>query len=661
MQIALSFAKRRATPVLASLAMLPALVLVTLIFELALAERKFALFGGGFGQSQTLDTGLEIAAFMLALVYCQGLLFYLLYRLFRRVAGTRADTPLFFFNFIFLLMLIWCGAIVAKYQALSYFSDAVSFQIVRGLGGGSLLDAALYAVSEAGLILIVGAGALIAWLAMRWFIARRWGDRKPVGDHIRLTTRNLIAALCLAPIVLFAMNRIDDSRAALSRLNSIYVHSVVFHQLTDFDRDGWSWFSSPIDLQPFDAARHPYALDIPGNGIDEDGFGGDLVRGEPMPPIVATIAEPRPHVILIVMESMRGDVIGQRINGQPVAPLMEEIARDGSYTRQAYSHVGFTSASLKSLFTGWVEPPSGARSLIDDFLDNGYQVGVFSGQSEDFGNTADVTGMRRGRFFVDAEDLREERAFSFAAQGSLYVDGRIVLREFDERLGDPELWTDPQFLYFNFQSAHFPYWAPGTDLILTDDPIARADISIANRDHVARTYWNAIAYNDRLLGELIDRLQRLGVYENSLIVITADHGESIFDDGFLGHGHMLNRQQTAIPLIVNRAGIDLSGPIGLSDMRRIILNAAGASVPDHRENDVFQFLGSLNRPGAIGRVNNSGEWTIFNINDETIAIGGRRPVRYHDLPSGAAERRQAEELIDHWARARLAARDFDPS
>lgn len=658
---ALIHSGRRSASIFASLAMLPALVLVTLGFELALAERKFALFGGGFGQSQTLDSGLETVAFLLALVFCQGLLFYFIYRVFRRIHNSRANRPTFFFNFTFFLLLLWCGAIVAKYQALSYFSDAVSFQIVRNLGGGSLLDAMLYAVSEAGLMLIVGLGAIIAWLILRAIVVRLSRERTIDPDQLRLAPRNLVAAICLAPILLFSMNQIDDSRAALARFNSIYVISTVLHQLTDFDRDGWSWYSNPIDLHPFNSALHPYALDIPGNGIDEDGFGGDLVAASPAPPIVATIAEPRPHVILIVMESMRSDVLGMRIDGRPVAPLMERIANEGSFARTAYSHVGFTTASLKSLFTGWVEPPSGVRSMIDDFLDNGYQVGVFSGQAEDFGDTADVTGMRRGRFFIDAEDLREERAFSFAAQGSLYVDGRIVLREFDERMSNPAEWSAPQFLYFNFQSAHFPYWAPGTDLILTDDPIAREDISLANRDHVARTYWNSIAYNDRLLAELIERLERIGVYENSLIVITADHGESLFDDGFLGHGHMLNRQQTEIPFIVNRPGLDLSGPIGLADMRRIILNAAGASVPKHRTAGVFQFLGSLERPGAIGRISEDGQWTVFDLGDETVQIGAGAPVRYHDLPADAAERRLVDTLIDQWAHARLAARSVNPS
>ena len=81
--------------------------------------------------------------------------------------------------------------------------------------------------------------------------------------------------------------------------------------------------------------------------------------------------------------------------------------------------------------------------------------------------------MRRGRIFVDGTMLKEERAFSFAAQGSVNIDGRILLREFDRRLGRREAWARPHFLYFNLQSAHFPYYEPLMDRVLPGEPIPR--------------------------------------------------------------------------------------------------------------------------------------------------------------------------------------------
>jgi hypothetical protein len=633
---------------------LPAVILVTLIAELLLAERKYAIFGGGFGQSRTLDTVLETGAFAAGLLLCQTVSFLLLYRLMRRLHRKRPDGPLFHFNFAFFVGGGALALLIGKYQALAFFSDAMSFQIVRNLGGGSLTDALLYSLSEAGLMLIVGGAALIFYAAVRFFLRRRWRDAAPWPDHWRLSGRQLALLVGATPLVLFAVNRVDDARAALSRFNSVTAFNMIFEQATDFDRDGYSFFSFPLDRQPFDGSRHPYALDIPGDGIDQDGLGGDFVFSEGAPrPERPIIAGRRPNVILIVLESTRADAIGRRVDGRPLTPVLDALAANGSAARRAYSHVGFTTNSLQSLFSGKLAPVDDRQSLVRDFLANGYQVGVFSGQAEDFGDTASLVGLRRGAIFVDGTMLKDERSGAFAAQGSVNIDGRILLREFDRRLGRPEAWQRPHFLYFNLQSAHFPYFNPGMDRILAGEPIARGDINAGNRERVTRTYWNAIAYNDRLIGALLERLRRLGVFDNSIVVVTADHGESLFDDGFLGHGHMLNEQQTRIPFILSAPNVAMPEALGLDDMRAIILGAAGAGVAPPSGRPVFQFLGSLDRPGAIGTVDGNGRRIVFDFFQETVwdSATGRRTL-YADLPAGSAERRAADGLINEWARQR---------
>lgn len=631
---------------------LPGTVAIALMFELLLAERKFAIFGGGFGQSRTLDTPVEIGVFLIVLLLCQAMVFYLLFRFMRRLHGHRADTVRFHFNFLFLVLLGWCGALIAKYQALAYFSDAMSFQIIRNLGGGSLIDALLYVLSETGLIMVVvGGAALFYWICNALFL-RRMAKEPPFPDRAIMTRRELVLALIVLPLLLFGANRIEDTRSALVRFNAVLLWTTPLHQLTDFDRDGWSFYSHPIDRQPFDSTLHPYALDVPGNGIDEDGFGGDLSFTAPPPETVPVIAGARPHVILIVLESARHDVVGRAVDGRELMPTVNRIAAAGSEAEAAYSHVGFTSFSLKSLFTGRLDPAPGGPSLVGDFLANGYEVGIFSGQSEDFGGIAETVGMRRASHFVDANALREERAFSFAAEGSLYVDGRIVLREFDRHLGDPESWRTPQFLYFNFQSAHFPYHAPGREWLLDGEPIARGDISFANRDRVRRNYWNAMAYNDLLVAELLERLDRLGVREDSLIVITSDHGQSLFEDGFLGHGHMLNEEQTRIPFIIDRPGISIGRPVGLADMRALILRTAGADVPTPPQTEIFQYLGTLEQPGRIGTVDGDGRWTVFDLSRQAVRIDDGPWRRYADLPARSAIRQETNGLIDRWARQR---------
>ena len=632
---------------------LPATILATLVAELMLAERKYALFGGGFGQSQTLDAPLEIAAFAAAVIACQTFVFWLLYGLVRRLHRNKGDSPLFHFNFAFFVGGGAIALLVAKYQALAFFSDAMSFQIIRNLGGGSLVDALLYALSDAGLMLIALAGAVALYLGAL-FVLRRW-EAPSLPEHYRFGWRKGALAFAALALLLFAVNRVGDARSAAARFNAVLAVSTLLDQATDFDRDGWSFFSFPLDRQPFDASRHPYALDIPGDGIDEDGFGGDFAfsgTAATAPPPVIPGASKR-NVVLIVLESTRADAIGRRVDGRALTPTLDAMAMAGSAAPRAYSHVGFTTQSLQSLFTGELAPVDDRQSLIRDFLANGYEVGVFSGQAEDFGGTANLVGMRRGAIFVDGNTLREERAFSFAAEGSVNVDGRILLREFDRRLGRREAWARPHFLYFNLQSAHFPYYEPMMDRVLPGAPIPRGQIGAANRDWTARTYWNAIAYNDRLIGALIARLRRLGVLDDTLVVVTADHGESLFDDGFLGHGHMLNEQQTRIPFILSAPGVVIPPAIGLADMRSIILAALGAPVPPAGHAAVFQYLGSLDRPGSIGSVDPAGNRTIFSLYEESVWTShAGRWTRYADLPADSAGRRAADALIDEWARQR---------
>jgi membrane-anchored protein YejM (alkaline phosphatase superfamily) len=363
----------------------------------------------------------------------------------------------------------------------------------------------------------------------------------------------------------------------------------------------------------------------------------------------------RPHVILVVLESTRGDALGRRIAGIPVVPNLEALAAQGTSVPAAYSHVGFTRDSMQTLFTGRLAPRGPRGSLFEEFGSNGYRTSVFSAQAEDFGGIADTVGMHRADIYVDASVLRDERAYSLGSVSSLSLDGRLLLREFDRRLGQAEAWRRPNFVYFNLQSAHFPYSFDGMERILPGAAIPRGEIQIENKAWLERTYWNAVAYNDRLLGRIVERLRRLGVWEHSLVVVTGDHGESLFDDGFLGHGHMINRQQTHIPFVINRR-VAVTGPVGLADMRGIILRAAGADVrsdPAAIPGRVFQFIGTLERPSSIGLVDAAGRWTIFSFDREALWTSRAGAWRdYRALAPGSAGRDEADALIREWGRQR---------
>jgi hypothetical protein len=628
--------------------------LVTLALELALVERKYGIFAGGFGASHVIDRPAELGLFLLALLPAHALLIGLLYLAIRALHRRRRDSPVFLLNFLFFAVGGFAAALIAKFEALSYFSDALSFELIRSLGGNSLAVAALYVANEAALMLVGAAGAVLAWwLALRF--GRRW-----LPERVRVPGLKWRQALWLAlplPVLLYAAGSEPDARYGLARFTAPGLALQGLSQASDFDRDGYSGFTAQRDPAPFDSSRHPFVLDIPNNGVDEDGFGGDFRFAGGSATFPAPVIPDRKHVILVVLESTRGDSIGRIVDGRPLTPEMNALARDGSYAREAYSHIGFTTESLKSLFTGRIGARPGSPSLFRDFKANGYRIGVFSGQAESYGGIAETAGSRENAdVFVDAERLKSERAFSFGTTASLLLDGRKVLRAFDRAFGAADGWRRPTFAYFNFQEAHFPYAHADMPQFLPGRPIPRGEISPANRAWVAHTYWNAVAYDDWLIGQLVARLKRLGVWDDTLLLVTADHGESLFDDDFLGHGHVINRQQTQIPLILSKPGLAIPQPIGLSDYRALILRTLGARVPERR-GPVFQHVSALGAPAAIGLVGKGPIWTTFQLETEEVWFSetGRR-VRYSELEPGSAEKARADSVIDEWNRQRWLAR-----
>lgn len=627
----------------------------TLLLELALAERKFALFGGGYGTSHVLDTAGEIALFAAGALVAHSLLWCLIFLVIRRLHGITHDPLLFRFNLIVLGAGGFCAALIAKFELLAYFSDAVSFQLIRNLGGGSLFDAFLFALSEGALMIGGLAGALAVYALAASRIRRRKG-RVLVPARLRLGRVTIALAIAM-PLVAALANVVPDARYGLNRLTAYGLANSALELATDFDRDGYSWYSAQIDRHPFDGARHPLALDIPGNGIDEDGYAGDLVFPGADPVIATPVLPPaKKHLVIVVMESTRGDVIGKRINGRLVAPNLTALAASGSRFPYAYSHVGFTTASLKSLFSGQLDPRAGDPSLFRDLKANGYRVAVFSGQPESFGDISEVTGMQRAAdIFVDAETLKDERAFGFAAKGSLRVDEAILLREFDKRLGGAAGWSKPTFAYLNFQSPHFPYNHPGLPDVLGVKPLPRDAISEKNAKRVQETYWNAVSYSDAKLGEVIARLKALGVWEDAVLMVTGDHGEALFEHGFLGHGHVIDPTQNHIPLVLNVPGLASDTPLALKDFRALLLQALGGAAAPARQHPVFMHIGALDTPTAIGMAEAGGVFTTMRLDTEEVWLSdGNRRGRYGELDPAAKAR--ADRLVTEWGRQRWAAK-----
>ncbi|NNC58472.1 MAG: hypothetical protein HKO05_00605, partial [Erythrobacter sp.] len=137
-------------------------VLVVSAIELAVADRKYGLFSGGFGQSSAVDTPAELALFLAGFAIAQVAASLVAWR----AAAWLARGPgraMAMVHFAFLYGGLSLLALTLQYQLHSYFSDAVSFALLTQLGGGSAADALLFAKNEIALGVAALTGFGLAW------------------------------------------------------------------------------------------------------------------------------------------------------------------------------------------------------------------------------------------------------------------------------------------------------------------------------------------------------------------------------------------------------------------------------------------------------------------------------------------------------------------
>jgi hypothetical protein len=278
-------------------------------------------------------------------------------------------------------------------------------------------------------------------------------------------------------------------------------------------------------------------------------------------------------------------------------------------------------------------------------------VSIISGQDESFGDVATETGMKNeGVSYFDARTALDDRVFPSTEQGSLRLSEERVAQQFQTRINQVD-FTKPQFFYLNFQAAHFPYTHPKMAKRISDNLIPRSDINEENKNWVAETYWNAIANADWAVGQVIESLKKHNQLDKTTIVLLGDHGESLFDDGFLGHGHAVNDTQTKIPLIINDPTIIADEPIGQIDVAEIIIRSALGikNTWTNKDKTVFQWVGSLSVPALIAHVKQDGVRTLFDFRSEEFFFSDLKSWKsYKETVSDPVYKDRAINLIHEW-------------
>jgi Sulfatase len=223
--------------------------------------------------------------------------------------------------------------------------------------------------------------------------------------------------------------------------------------------------------------------------------------------------------------------------------------------------------------------------------------------------------------------------------------------EFEKTMAQPNAWAKPNYIYFNFQSGHFPYAHKGMRKPLEANPIPRGSIKASNRAWVERTYWNALAYDDAMLGELIADIKRMGVWDDTILIITGDHGEALFEDGFLGHGHIINSRQYRTAFVTNKPGYGGANPIALTDYRAMTHAIVAGSPAPKRTEPILVHVGPLDTPSSVGAVDQSETLTVLTLANKSVQL--REDGPWVPLASlRGAELARVNALIALWGRER---------
>ena len=461
----------------------------------------------------------------------------------------------------------------------------------------------------AALAVIAGGGALLALLAA-WRIDVHRGTARATLPRLVVVGGSCLGGLLAGAVVLFVAGIHDERlRYGWSHKASGMIVTAASDRLTDWDWDGSGWLSTPSDPAPFDGAVHPYAVEIPGNGIDDNGVGGDRPRGHTVRRAVPGPAAGTelPNFLLVFLESFRADLLEREIDDQPITPFLDRLADEGSRSDAAYVHSPWTLPSRAQLYAGHLTPRPGDPTLVDDFRARGYAVAHFSGQDDSYGDSVALLGLKRAHRFYDARQDIDRRTSRGTAAVSLQVSWKTVLEQVQTFLSD---WPDdrPLFLYVNFVDTHFPYTHDEVDDILGSSELSRGDIRASQAEQVFRAYANTAANVDRAVEKLVTAWRRKFAERPSAILVTGDHGESFYENGTLGHGQTLTSIETRVPFILSGIGGDWPEPLAISDVRGLLAQhlfrktppgtRARFTTPDGQ--DVFQYLGRLDQPEQIG-------------------------------------------------------------
>jgi len=328
-----------------------------------------------------------------------------------------------------------------------------------------------------------------------------------------------------------------------------------------------------------------------------------------------------------------------------VLPTLDRLAAEGTEYTQAFASAPWTLPSHASLFTGTYPSKHGTHAdhkhlddhlptLAETFRASGYETIAVSNNtwiSEEFGFARGFDTVYKTWQYVQTDtDLGEiartkRGGEMIRALAARLVDGNpavnvanAVYGQFFRKRNDngarrTNEWVgkwladrqrdDPFFLFINYLEPHLEYRPPKAlaeqflpDNVTYDEAMGvsqnaweyitgATDLTDRELRILHALYRAEIAYLDRRIGELRETLEESGEFEDTVFVVTSDHGENIGDHGFMDHQYSLYDTLLHVPLIVHGEDFDggqVDDLVQLTDLAPTLLDAAAIDAPEIR-------------------------------------------------------------------------------
>jgi arylsulfatase A-like enzyme len=309
-----------------------------------------------------------------------------------------------------------------------------------------------------------------------------------------------------------------------------------------------------------------------------------------------------PNIILYVVDTLRADALGCYGNPSVQTPTMDRLAREGIRFARAYADASWTRASMGTLFTGEYPNTHGAVGRADA-LRRGITTLPMQLRARGYRTAAIIANPNIGSTFGFAEGFTDfVELYNSHPEHTLVMPAELLATA-DRVVDAASAWLQahpagPFFLLVFSVDPHAPYTPPAPYDNMYDptyrgkvDGSLQSLFELAVREkvpdesdirHLRALYHGEVTFNDMQLGRLLGELDRARLSENTVVIVTSDHGEEFYEHGGRDHGHTLFEEVIRVPLIIRWPGRIPRGTVvpeavQLADLYPTLLRLAGVS------------------------------------------------------------------------------------